>query len=393
MTRARGCPCPPRGSAIHSFACLSPSRGACGRPGRCSSPRGGGPRARPRSSCGAPRDGALVGLDRAAPWPCRARARRRPSRRRRRSPRRCAGRARRARWRPSASSARSWETRTTPPARSPSSAREAREPVGVEVVGRLVEEDDVEARRAQGREAGARRLAAGQRAQRAVEQVGAEAELGGGRGEAGLGVVAAEREPALERGRVRLDARRGRRPRASRRARRRAGSAAATPMRSRIVARTVAPRGGRRRSRAAAGSRPCRARAPCRRRAPRGRRGCAAAWTCPSRSGRSSAMRLPGVDAEVDGVEEGSGAVVAGDAAGVEEGRRHAGSFRGEGRREDSREPAAWAGRSVAAVSERHACDGPEGRRPRYRPIERPSSAANPTRHLHSSLHARRRRQ
>ena len=206
----------------HSFVCLSPSRGACVGPVD----------ARRRAAADLALGLLELGVRRATArsWASTARRRGRVALARVGVPaagvggrrRRCAGRARRARSAASASSARSWETSTTPPARSPQQRREAREPVVVEVVGRLVEEHDVEARRAQGREAGARRLAAGQRAQRAVEQVGAEAELGRGRGEARLGVVAAEREPALERGRVRLDARRGRRPRASRRARRRA---------------------------------------------------------------------------------------------------------------------------------------------------------------------------
>ena len=260
----------------------------------------------------------------------------------------------------SASSARSWETSTTPPRALGQQRAEALEAVGVEVVGRLVEEDDVEAGRAQGREAGARRLAAGQRAQRAVEQVGAEAELGGGRGEAGLGVVAAEREPALEGGRVRLER-------------------VEVAGRERLGQRVDAPLGGgdadaledrRAHARAGVGAvvRELRQIADGAVRANRPGVGRLEAGEDPEQGrlprpvGADQGDAAPGVDAEVDGVEEGAGAVVAGDAAGVEEGRRHAGSFRCEG---DGRTAAAGVlGRSVlAAVSERHACDGPEGRR------------------------------
>jgi len=77
--------------------------------------------------------------------------------------------------------------------------------VGVEVVGGLVEQDDVEARDAQGGEAGPRRLAAGEGAQRAIEQRRIQVELGGGCAQPRLGVGASKLEPAVQRRRVRLD--------------------------------------------------------------------------------------------------------------------------------------------------------------------------------------------
>ena len=73
------------------------------------------------------------------------------------------------------------------------------EAVEVEVVGRLVEQQDVEAREQDRRERGARRLAAGQRGGLQVEQRRVEPEVAQDGLGARLEVGAAEREPALER--------------------------------------------------------------------------------------------------------------------------------------------------------------------------------------------------
>ena len=68
----------------------------------------------------------------------------------------------------------------------------------VEVVGRLVEEQDVVRDRRIGRELGARRLATGERRRRLVEEAGGEAEVGPDRTDAALEVGAAEGQPAVE---------------------------------------------------------------------------------------------------------------------------------------------------------------------------------------------------
>src|SRR5581483_9163133 len=77
-------------------------------------------------------------------------------------------------------------------AESGQEALEALEPVEVEVVRRLVEEEDVEPRKQDRRERGASRLAAGERRQRQLETVGAQPEVGGDETSARLEVVAAE---------------------------------------------------------------------------------------------------------------------------------------------------------------------------------------------------------
>ena len=90
------------------------------------------------------------------------------------------------------------------PARRPFDERlQPVEPVEVEVVGRLVEQEDVVAAEQQRRQARAGRLAAGQRGHRLVE-VDAEAQVGGDRAGPVVQVRAAEGEPALERDGVRV---------------------------------------------------------------------------------------------------------------------------------------------------------------------------------------------
>ena len=116
---------------------------------------------------------------------------------------------------------------------------QAREAVGVEVVGRLVEEEHVGAGDAEGGEPGARGLPAGEAGERPVEQLGREPQL------RRRGAAAAPRRPR-RRGRASAPAR----PRARRSRRGRRGSsaaawrsssrvAAATPIRSRIASRAV----------------------------------------------------------------------------------------------------------------------------------------------------------
>ena len=75
---------------------------------------------------------------------------------------------------------------------------ELREPVGVEVVRRLVEEEEVGLREEQRRERGTRRLAAGEAVEGPVE-VDAEPEPRTGRRRARLEVAAAERQEPRER--------------------------------------------------------------------------------------------------------------------------------------------------------------------------------------------------
>ena len=76
------------------------------------------------------------------------------------------------------------------------------EPVEVEVVGRLVEEEDVEAGQQQGGELGAGGLPAREAGHLAVERGGGQAEVGGHRGDAGVEVGPAQRHPAVEGGGV-----------------------------------------------------------------------------------------------------------------------------------------------------------------------------------------------
>ena len=75
----------------------------------------------------------------------------------------------------------------------------------VEVVGRLVEQQHVLAREQDGSQRGPRRLAAGEVADRDVEPIGRQADLGQHRAGAGVEVVAADGEEVLERGAVGLD--------------------------------------------------------------------------------------------------------------------------------------------------------------------------------------------
>ena len=69
----------------------------------------------------------------------------------------------------------------------------------VQVVGRLVEQQDVEAAEQDRRERGARRLPAREHRDLDVEPVGGQAEIGAHRADARVEVVAAEREELLER--------------------------------------------------------------------------------------------------------------------------------------------------------------------------------------------------
>ena len=92
-----------------------------------------------------------------------------------------------------------------PPGRERISLGEVRQPVVVEMVRRLIEQDDIEAGHREPGETGPRELPAGERQGRAVEQVLAEAELGGGGGQPGVEVGAAEGQPPVERGRVGVD--------------------------------------------------------------------------------------------------------------------------------------------------------------------------------------------
>jgi hypothetical protein len=82
---------------------------------------------------------------------------------------------------------------------------ETLQPIGVQVVGGLVEQDHIAARHRQGGEPGARGLSPGQRPQWPVQAAGLEAELVERRAQSRLDIGAAEREPAVQRGGVRLD--------------------------------------------------------------------------------------------------------------------------------------------------------------------------------------------
>ena len=103
--------------------------------------------------------------------------------------------------------------------------------VEVEVVGRLVEQQDVEAREQDRGQRGARRLAAGERDGLEVEQGGIEPEVAQDGLRALLEVAAAEREPGLEAPRRSGPPRRARRPPGRAWRPRTRASAAATPVR------------------------------------------------------------------------------------------------------------------------------------------------------------------
>jgi hypothetical protein len=72
------------------------------------------------------------------------------------------------------------------------------EPVEVEVVGRLVEQEDVEPGQQKGGELGAGGLSAREAGDLAIERRGRQAEVGGHGGDAGGEVGAAQRHPAVE---------------------------------------------------------------------------------------------------------------------------------------------------------------------------------------------------
>jgi hypothetical protein len=78
------------------------------------------------------------------------------------------------------------------------------EAVEVQVVGGLVEQEHVEARQQQGRQLDPGRLTAREVRRGAVKHLARQAELGGHRPGAGVDVGAAEREPAVEGGGVRV---------------------------------------------------------------------------------------------------------------------------------------------------------------------------------------------
>ncbi len=186
---------------------------------------------------------------------------------------------------------RSWLT-TTVPARRPVTKRlQALQAVQVEVVGRLVEQEDVVAGEQQRGEAGAGRLAAGERGHRLVQADG-QAERGGDLLGPLVEVGAAEVEPALQ---ARRRTRR-RRPGAPSTSAWVASSiarwASATPVRRARKSRTVSP--GRRSG--SCGRWPTVAR---RRGEPQlallgrgaARRASGAAWTCPRRWRRPARSR------------------------------------------------------------------------------------------------------
>ena len=179
-----------------------------------------------------------------------------------------------------ARNSRSWLTSTVP-ARSPVTKCSSRsQAVEVEVVGRLVEQEDVVAAEQQRRHAGPGRLAAGQRGHRLVE-VDRQAEVGGHLLGALVQVGAAEGEPALQR-RRRRRRRRPAGPRPAPRRRRPARPAPRpTPVRRARKSRTVSPGRRSRLLRQVADGRGRRAERD--RALPRpaaARPGYAAAWTC-----------------------------------------------------------------------------------------------------------------
>ena len=178
--------------------------------------------------------------------------------------------------------ARSWETSDDAHRQRVEEPLEPAQPREVEVVGRLVEQEDVEAREQDRGERGAGRLAA-REGRELAPGARAEADVGQDGPGAGLEVLAAEGEEAVER----APSRRRRAP-----ARPRAGLRA-RPSPPRRRRRRCAGPGSRARSRQAgrpapAGRNPTRPGADdlARRRAPRRRRARAAASTCRSRWGR-----------------------------------------------------------------------------------------------------------
>ena len=138
-----------------------------------------------------------------------------------------------------ARNSRSWLTITAGAAQPGDEPLEPLQPVEVEVVGGLVEQQHVVAGQQQRREPGARGLPAGQRRHRGVER-DAEPDVGRDRARALVEVGAAEGEPAVQRGGVGVV--RTRRAGASASA---AASiaccAAATPVRRARNAATVSP--------------------------------------------------------------------------------------------------------------------------------------------------------
>ena len=160
------------------------------------------------------------------------------------------------------------------------------EAVEVEVVGRLVEQEDVEPGQQQGGELGAGGLAARQTGDLAVERRGGQAEVGGHRGDAGVEVGPAERHPAVEGGGVAVGG--GACPR--RPARRSPRRGWPRPRRPRCAGRASPARSRRGTGRAlAAGSRRWRPAVPgarSRRRRGAGRPARAAGSTCPTRWAR-----------------------------------------------------------------------------------------------------------
>ena len=92
-----------------------------------------------------------------------------------------------------------------PRARAGDEALEPVEPLEVEVVGRLVEQEDVEAGEQDCGQSGARGLAPGQRHHRQLQPLRRKPDVRAGRPRAGVQVVPAERQEPLERLRVRGD--------------------------------------------------------------------------------------------------------------------------------------------------------------------------------------------
>ena len=117
---------------------------------------------------------------------------------------------------------------------------EAIEPREVEVVGRFVEQEHVEAREEDRSEGHTRGLAARERRRALVERVGRQPDVGEDHADPGVEVGATEREPPFERDRVqvvRALVARGERIRRPARA----CSASVTPVRRWSSARTVSP--------------------------------------------------------------------------------------------------------------------------------------------------------
>ena len=324
-TARRAPRCAPRGA--HDCGAASAALGAradplagvfvaVGRPGRDaaqSRPPAARPRARPLQLRRAGRPRARVGGVRARRAASRS-ARRPPSRRRSGSPRQCAGSSARTRRR--RRRAARGRGRRRPGAGAPDQLAQAVQPVGVEVVGRLVEQDDVEAPGAERREPGARRLPAAQRRERPVELRGVESDLGGGvasRASASAPPSATQRSTAAACGSI----------------------ASSTPASSRAVSKSSVAcrrRDADRSDRLADGARGRRlglgelrqvADGAVAHQVPpsgaRARRGSAAASTCRRRWARR-ALSGWAPDAQVDRVEDGARSVISGDAAREQQG-------------------------------------------------------------------------